>query len=74
MVGVQGNATHIYLGTEIYDDFSGHRTMGDFGLYHLSKEVLAGHDPYLSWIENKHFKYSEELAKTIAIYQQVCGK
>ena len=46
--------------------------MSQFGLYHLSKEVLAGNLPYGFWIENKHFQFSEQLAKHILIYQQVC--
>ena len=65
--GVQGNETHVYLGPSI-------RGAEDFGLYHFSKEVLAGYLSYPGWIENKHFQFSEQLAKHIAIYQQVCGK
>ena len=65
--GVQGNATHAYLGPGIESDG------GQFGLYHVSKEVLAGKLPYNFWIENKNFRFSEQLAKNILIYQQVCG-
>ena len=65
--GVQGNETHVYLGPHVptYTD--------RFGLYHFSKEVLKGSLPFSFWIENKHFRFSEQLAKNILIYQQVCG-
>ena len=68
--GVQGNETHVLLGPDIQSFVD----MSKFGLYHFSKEVLAGYLPYNGWIENKHFQFSEQLAKHIAIYQQVCGK
>ena len=64
--GVQGNETHVYLGPGIWGNTR------QFGLYHFSKEVLAGLLPYSSWIQNKHFQFNEQLAKHIAIYQQVC--
>ena len=63
---VQGNATHVYIGNHVYEN------MKDMGLWHFSQEIIERSNPYLVWITNKMFYLSEDLAKHILIYQQVC--
>ena len=66
--GVHGSETHVYLGARIWG------YMLKWGnLYHISKEVLEGRLNYNFWIENKHFRLSQQLAKHLLIFQQVCG-
>ena len=63
---VQGNGTHVILGNHVYEQWK------EFGLYHVSQEVIEGTIPYGVWITNKLFSLSNDLAKHILIYQQVC--
>ena len=63
---VQGNGTHVLLGNHVWDK------MREFGLYHFSQEIIEGSSPYGVWIISKLFPLSNELAKHILIYQQVC--
>ena len=65
--GILGNATHVYLAGALYkEDYT-------FGRFHFSKEVMEGESPYANWYINKKYHLSNDLAKHILIYQQVCS-
>ena len=63
--GVQGNATHVFLGNTIWG------YMRRFGRYHYSQELLEGAFGYGGFIVNKHYYLRNDLAKHILIFQQV---
>ena len=67
--GVQGNGTHVLLGNYV-DSLM--KIMKSYGQYHFSEEVIEGTNPYSGWITNNIFYLSDDLAKHILIYQQVC--
>ena len=74
---VQGAATHVFLNSGLRDfawcdEDRCYPNMEDLGKYHLSQDVLSGHNPYVGYIVNKYFHLKEELAKHILIFQQVC--
>ena len=77
--GVQGAATHVYLGKSLYvgwwewvdGQWYKYPDLEDFGEYHFSQEVLAGFNPYGGYIVNTYFHLKEQLAKHILLHQQV---
>jgi hypothetical protein len=64
--GVQENNTHVYLTSSLWSDEK------DLGRYHYSQEQLEGELPYGHWLINKKYHLSNELAKHMLIYAQVC--
>ena len=64
---VLGNATHVLLCNYV----SEREDMKQGNLFHFSKEVIEGFNPYSGWIQHKLFHLNDELAKHILIYQQV---
>jgi hypothetical protein len=63
---VQGNGTHVYLTSGLWDDEK------ELGRYHFSQELLEGYNGYSGWFINKKYHLSNELAKHFLIYHQVC--
>ena len=62
---VLGAGTHVFLYTKnVYILYE----LGDF---HVSKDVLEGHSPWVVWIVNKKWPLHDQLAIHILIYQQV---
>jgi hypothetical protein len=64
--GVQENNTHVYLTNHLWTEEK------DLGRYHYSQEKLEGDHPYGQWLINKKYHLSNELAKHMLIYAQVC--
>ena len=64
--GVHVNGTHVYLTSYISEDVK------KLGRWHFSQEILEGLMPYSGWLINKKYPLSEQLAKHLLIYQQVC--
>ena len=65
-IGVQENNTHVYLTSNLWPEER------DLGRYHYSQEKLEGELPYGHWLINKKYHLSNELAKHMLIYAQVC--
>jgi hypothetical protein len=64
--GVHENNTHVYLTNHLWSEEK------DLGRYHYSQEALEGDLPYGHWLINKKYHLSNELAKHMLIYAQVC--
>ena len=63
---VLGNGTRVYLTSGLWESEK------ELGRYHFSQELLEGDTGYGGWFINKKYHLSNELAKHILIYLQVC--
>ena len=63
---VLGNGTHVYLKSGLWESEK------ELGRYHFSQELLEGDTGYGGWFINKKYHLSNELAKHLLIYHQVC--
>ena len=64
--GVQENGTHVFLCSSLWSEEK------ELGRWHYSQEKLEGELPFGHWWVMKKYHLSNELAKHMLIYAQVC--